>query len=261
MKIVNENIDLDGYFDRLIIATNRLLLIDYDGTVAPFRVERNKAGFYPGVRDALELILARNCRTVIVTGRSIKDLTALLDLEHVPEMWGCHGWERMLPDGTYIPPVLDDAVVKGLAEAARFVESENLAGRREEKPAGIALHWRGLDADSIDRLRKNVGAAWKSIAGSSGLRIHEFDGGLELRPDGRNKGDAVRLLLDDAAPGTVTAYMGDDATDEDAFRAIRSRGLGILVNSRLRRTEADLWLQPPDELLWFLHRWADACKE
>jgi trehalose-phosphatase len=261
MKILNPNIDLDGFFDHLPGAPDRLLLIDYDGTLAPFRIERNRAGFYPGVGEVLELILEGNCRMVIVTGRSIEDLTALLDLEGVPEMWGCHGWERMLPDGTYIPPALDETALKGLEEAGRWAMRENIEERCETKPAGVALHWRGLDDDLIDRLRKKVGEAWQTIASDAGLSVHEFDGGIELRPEGRNKGDAVRLLLDDSAPGTATAYLGDDATDEDAFRAIRSRGLGVLVNAQQRSTEADIWLQPPEELLWFLRRWADACKE
>ena len=54
------------------------------------------------------------------------------------------------------------------------------------------------------------------------------------------------------------AYLGDDLTDEDAFRAVATRGLGILVRQELRKTAAVAWLRPPEELLDFLHRWARA---
>jgi trehalose-6-phosphatase len=54
---------------------------------------------------------------------------------------------------------------------------------------------------------------------------------------------------------TAAAYLGDDATDEDAFKAIRGRGIGVLVRPQFRATAADFWLKPPEELLEFLERW------
>ncbi len=51
---------------------------------------------------------------------------------------------------------------------------------------------------------------------------------------------------------TAAAYLGDDTTDEDAFKAIHGRGIGVLVRPQFRATAADFWLQPPEELLDFL---------
>jgi trehalose-6-phosphatase len=51
------------------------------------------------------------------------------------------------------------------------------------------------------------------------------------------------------------AYLGDDLTDEDAFRALKGKGLSVLVRKESRTTEADCWLKPPDELLDFLKKW------
>lgn len=76
-----------------------------------------------------------------------------------------------------------------------------------------------------------------------------------MRIRGRNKGDAVRQVLQEAGPGTVCAYLGDDRTDEDAFQALEGRGLGVLVRPALRQTSADLWLVPPRELVAVLDRW------
>ena len=57
-------------------------------------------------------------------------------------------------------------------------------------------------------------------------------------------------------PDALLAYLGDDATDEEAFRALTDTGLGVLVHTVLRATDAGLWLAPPGELLEFLQRWA-----
>jgi trehalose 6-phosphate phosphatase len=62
-------------------------------------------------------------------------------------------------------------------------------------------------------------------------------------------------------PGTPTAYLGDDNTDEHAFQAVNGRGLSVLVRSGWRQTAAQLWLGPPDEVLGFLTRWLEACLE
>ncbi|NIP26121.1 MAG: trehalose-phosphatase, partial [Phycisphaerae bacterium] len=75
---------------------------------------------------------------------------------------------------------------------------------------------------------------------------------LELRVPGRDKGDAVGTILAEMNQDAVTAYLGDDLTDEDAFKAIKGKGIGILVREELRSTAADVWIRPPEELLTFL---------
>ncbi|MEA1990932.1 MAG: hypothetical protein U9N58_01855 [Thermodesulfobacteriota bacterium] len=81
---------------------NRALLLDYDGTLAPFRVERDKAVPYFGVRKILEKIIATGgCRGVVISGRSVEDLLPLLGLQIPPEIWGAHGKERFCADGAY----------------------------------------------------------------------------------------------------------------------------------------------------------------
>ena len=73
-----------------------------------------------------------------------------------------------------------------------------------------------------------------------------------------DKGDAVRTMLKETAPNVPVTYLGDDITDERAFRALSSRGLGILVRPNFRRSAAQAWLKPPEELHDFLSRWLAA---
>ena len=124
----------------------------------------------------------------------------------------------------------------------------------------MAIHWRGMDAEKAAALQATVQDAWMPLVGE-GLELHEFDGGLELRAAGRNKGDAVAQILREIDHDTIVAYAGDDRTDEDAFQALRDRGLTILVRPELRTTAATLWLQPPEELVRFLRTWLAADRE
>lgn len=258
MKILTPGIDLTAFLERLECSVSRLLMLDYDGTLSPYHIDRDAAVPYPGVSELLSKALASaDCRTVIVSGRSISDLVPLLGIEKGIEIWGCHGWERLDADGSYTGPDLNEQVSVVLEEAAKWAEAEGLAKRLEIKAACVALHWRGLDTDDADHLEKTVGDRWRKIAGGADIELHPFNGGIELRPAGMDKGIVVEKLI--AGSAESSAYLGDDMTDEDAFRAISGRGLGILVSPAPRDTAADVWLTPPEELLWFLERWIESC--
>lgn len=231
-------------------------MLDYDGTLAPFRVQPEKAIPYPGVRKILSNILkAQHTRVVLISGRWTKDLIPLLELDPLPEIWGSHGWERLRADGTYQIAKFDARALRGLAEADRWVEQEGLAKRCEHKPGCLALHWRALTPKKVQGIRSKAMTKWALLARDTGLTLSEFDGGVELRVPGRSKGHAVKTILSEMGDEAMAAYLGDDITDEDAFKAIKGRGFGILVREKYRPTAADLRLTPPKELLEFLSRW------
>ena len=215
-----------------------LLALDYDGTLAPFRVERDEARPPAEVRALLQrLTAATSTRVVIVSGRGIADLEALLDIEPLPEIYGVHGWEHRLADGSRADRALPPAVTRALdAEVARLGGGDG--GRIERKSAGLALHWRGLDAAAAAAVEARVGTRWRALAAREGFEVRAFDGGLELRRPGRDKGDVMRDLLASTPPGAAVAYLGDDETDEDAFRALDGRGLALLVAAEPRPTAA-----------------------
>jgi len=196
MKILREGLDLGAFFEELSTARERLLLLDYDGTLAPFTVGREKAFPYPGVPELLDRIIAGGrTRIVIISGRAIADLIPLMGFAKLPEIWGCHGWERRTAKGEYLPPDLTDALKKGLAEAVELAEDAGLADRMEHKPASVAMHWRGMPEGEVEGLRQRILSCWADIAQASELNIRTFDGGIELRPPGRDKGSAVAAVL------------------------------------------------------------------
>jgi trehalose-phosphatase len=129
----------------------------------------------------------------------------------------------------------------------------------EIKPGGIAVHWRGLPAAERALMEVKIRSLFASASEDHGLHLLPFDGGLELRAPGKNKGDAVSAILQESGSEVAAAYLGDDQTDENAFRAIKDRGIAILVRADPRPTVADIWLRPPEELGRFLRDWLTAC--
>lgn len=256
MKLLSDDFDPDTFFGRVAREPVRLLFLDFDGTLAPFRVDPARVRPYEGVPDRLERIRSGGTRLVVVSGRPAGEVRRLLSLEPAPEVWGTHGWERA-PRGAAPGPVeLPEDARLGLEEAADRIAAVG-GGRLERKPAALALHVRGEEAGAARRALSGAREAWAPVAERRGLHLRPFDGGLELRVPGRDKGYAVRTVLDEEEPGAA-AYLGDDDTDEDAFRAMRGRGAAVLVRGELRPTAADMWIRPPGELLDFLDRWAAA---
>ena len=126
----------------------------------------------------------------------------------------------------------------------------------ESKPMSVAVHVRGMEPERAVQVLEGVRDEWTSLSeGDPALVVHPFDGGLEFKVEGRNKGDAVRSILDEEPGDTPAAYLGDDLTDEDAFASLAERGLPVLVRNEYRPTRGRLWLRPPAELLEFLRRW------
>ncbi len=248
--------DIKEFFDFVAGAKKRALLLDYDGTLAPFTTARDQALPYPKVPEVLQKIIdSGRTRLILITGRWTEDLLRLLQLRTMPEIWGSHGWEKLRPDGTYEIGKLDETALQGLAEADAWAEREGLVGHVEHKPASLAIHWRGLSPHEVKKLQARVQEDLPPLAEKKGLRLLEFDGGIELRIPGRNKGFAVTTVLEQMGEQTAAAYLGDDYTDEDAFAAIRGAGLSVLVRKEFRPTGADLWIVPPEELLDFLAGW------
>ncbi len=262
MKVLNQDKDPSKFFESLKKSRNRALLLDYDGTLAPFVVKRDKAFPYPKVPAVLrDIIQVGDTRLVIITGRGLEDITSLLGLERTPEIWGSHGGERLLQDGTYQKASLPTTTSHGLESALRWMDKMGWNDYVEKKPLGVAIHWRGAEPGKVKKIQNGLLKVLPNFTVGTGLSIHAFDGGLELRPPEISKGEAVKTILSEMGGQAVAAYLGDDLTDEDAFSAVKkcaSRGIGVLVREKLRHTKADLWLRPPAELLDFLSRWHKA---
>lgn len=255
-------IEVEQFMNAVAQAPFSTLLLDYDGTLSPFCLNPQRAFPYPGVTALLQEIIANGrTRVVIITGRNALEVIPLLAVHPSPEIWGCHGLERLRPDGTYEAPPVKEPALRALADANRWISQQGLHNRVEFKTGAVAIHWRGLDEATVAATRSQILLGWLPIAQSTPMELLDFDGGIEMRMPGRDKGDAVRTILDEIGPQVPVAYLGDDTTDERAFLALGTRGLTVLVRPEWRKTAAAVWSRPPEGLLDFLTRWLQASCE
>jgi trehalose 6-phosphate phosphatase len=254
--------DVQHFFRDVAQVHQSALLMDYDGTLAPFQQNRHGALPYPEVTPLLKEIMATGrTRLVLMTGRCAHELIPLLDVFPHPEIWGTHGLERLRTDGSREMQPIDQYTLEALSAADEWVDGLKLHHLAEHKPGSLAVHWRGLTDAEAREVRGKVLLGWLSIADRACLRLEQFDGGVEMRMADPNKGDAVRTILTemdiDDAP---VAYLGNDESDENAFHILQNRGLCVPVRPQRRKTAANVWLCPPVQLLTFLRDWLAACR-
>ncbi len=252
---------LDAFFSTFAGGETPLLLLDYDGTLAPFRINRFQARPWAGARALLERIQSQGrTRMAIVTGRPAAEIAPLLGLQPALEVWGLHGAERLYPDGREELEAAPPTAQQKLDELRAFLRCDSLGGLFEDKPNAAVMHWRGVSPQKAKLIEKRTRRLFEPLAQLDGLNLLEFEAGLELRV-GRDKGGAVEAILEEAGADAPVAYLGDDLTDEAAFRAVNAvgaRGLSVLVRRERRESAAEVWLRPPGELREFLERWSVA---
>jgi len=256
---------LEDFFRGFARGTDAILLLDFDGTLAPFRLDRFTARPWAGVRELLTSIQhggaqALRTRIAVITGRPAGEIAPMLGLDPALEVWGLHGAERLYADGRRELEQGTPATMEKLGELRESLKRDSLGGLYEDKANGAVMHWRGASAQKARQIEARTRALFEPLTHMDGLRLLEFESGLELRV-GRDKGGAVEAILAEAATSGPVAYLGDDLTDEAAFRVVNAlgpRGLSVLVRRERRATEAQVWLRPPDELKEFLKRWLDA---
>ena len=254
----------EAFFATFVSHGNPLLLLDYDGTLAPFNVDRFQARPWAGVRDLLTRIQQQaTTRMVIVTGRSAYEIGPLLGIFPRPEIWGLHGAERLFPDGRRELQDAPPATREKLDMLRALLKRDSFGGLFEDKANAAVMHWRGTSPSKARLIERETRVLFEPLAGTNGLELLEFEEGVELRV-GRNKGGAVEAILCEADPESPVAYLGDDLTDEVAFRAVNRKGfnsLSVLVRSSYRDTVAELWLRPPAALRGFLECWLQAASK
>ncbi len=252
---------LDEFFAAVKRAARSVLLLDYDGSMAQFRVDRFRARPYAGVRELLSRIQSRSrTRMAIVTGRPAADIGRLLALDAPIEVWGLHGAERLHPDGSREMQEASPAAIGKLNEVREQLARDSFGGRFEDKPNAAVMHWRGISREKARRIEARTRTLFEPLARLDGLRLLDFEAGVELRV-GRDKGGAVEAILEETDREAPVAYLGDDLTDEAAFRVVNASGrpsLSVLMRPAWRETAADVWLRPPAGLRMFLERWAQA---
>ena len=231
-----------------------VLFVDYGGTLTPDKRDPDKAELSKKMRRALDKV-AKLMPVTIVSGRDVEDLCNRVDL---PELIyaGSHGLEIQgpgvhleLPDGI---DVLDD-LDKAMAELSKQL-AEFPGVRIERKRFAIVVHYEKedmLEAAYLEAIVEQVQMQLPRLRNIGGKKVFELLPNIDW-----NKGRAVKWLLAELeldGPDKLPLYIGDDVTDEDAFRTLRGMGIGVLVAKRRRPSMATYRVRDSDEVLKLLH--------
>ena len=234
------------FCQKLAVCRRAVLFFDYDGTLAPFVPDRDRALPYPGVREAFERLLSiKRCRTVLVSGRKALELQPLLQSRIPFEVWGAHGGEHLLPTGQFVQMQIPAKAQEGLALAADRIKHLLAEQEIERKPNCVAAHFSQMSPELASLNFSEVEDVWQAIADEFDLELLDFHEGLEIRVPGINKSRAIKNVLLEEPKDAVTAYIGDDVTDEDAFRELGNKSHTILIG-RSNRPSAAQWLLPAE---------------
>jgi trehalose-phosphatase len=210
------------------------------------------------VRELLTRIQQQGrTRMAIISGRPAHEIGPLLGIDPPLEVWGLHGAERLFPDGRSELQPEPEAAREKLKMLRALLKCDSFGGLFEDKANAAVMHWRGASVCMARHIEKRTRAMFEPLAGTGGLELLEFEAGVELRI-GRDKGGAVEAILGEADADAPVAYLGDDCTDEAAFRAVNQVGgqsLSVLVRNQWHDTAAGLWLRPPVELRGFFEDW------
>lgn len=213
--------------------TRILLFLDYDGTLVPIRKAPKLAVLRPSRRRLLER-LSHTAFVCIVSGRSLVDIRKLISINDIAYI-GNHGLEISYrgrrwthPEAKKIRPVLRDVLERIGRKAGDWpgllVEKKGLTG---------SIHYRRLAAPLPQKLRDitehEVGLRSRELILTEGKKVFEIRPNIEW-----DKGRGVRELIRwlDVDEPALRIYIGDDQTDEDAFRALRRNGITILVGNK-----------------------------
>ena len=193
----------------------------------------------------------------MITGRPAIEINQLLQLPSPVEVWGLHGAERLFIDGRRELQQVPPEALSKLDELRILLRADAFGGLFEDKPNAAVMHWRGHSPQRAKLIEQKTRALFEPAAQVKGLSLLPFESGIELRA-GRDKGGAVRAIVEQIGAGNPVAFLGDDLTDEPGFRAVNRMNtphISVLVRRALRETDAEVWLKPPEDLRWFLRQW------
>ncbi|XP_021752319.1 probable trehalose-phosphate phosphatase I [Chenopodium quinoa] len=269
LGLLNQPSALD-MFEQIIKASKGkqiVMFLDYDGTLSPIVEDPDRAFMSDAMRRTVRK-LGRYFPTAIVSGRcrdKVYNFVKLTELYYA----GSHGMDikgpakgskhvkksqavLFQPASEFLPMI--DEVYKTLLDKTKTI----LGAKVEHNKFCLSVHFRCVDEKKWNELSHEVRSVLKEYPK---LKLTQGRKVLEIRPTIKwDKGKALEFLLESLGLANCTdvfpVYIGDDRTDEDAFKVLRDRGqgFGILVSKIAKETNASYYLQEPSEVMNFLQR-------
>ena len=231
------------------------VFLDYDGTLTPIVSQPEDASLSDSMRQTLRELAARAPVVAILSGRDLDDVRRRVNIDSIVYA-GSHGFDIAGPDGLCRQMGTEFLSNLDTAEKELHKALDGISGARvERKRFSIAAHYRNVNENDVPKVEQavsEVATRDPTLRRINGKKVYE------LLPDvAWDKGKAALWLLEtlgleSRSRGIRPIYIGDDRTDEDAFRALEQRGIGILVSEQSQPTTASYSLKNPAEIERFL---------
>jgi len=236
-----------------------VFFFDYDGTLTPIAQRPDMAKLTSTARNNL-LQLSKKYHVALISGREKGDLIKQVN---IPDIFyaGNHGLDISGPGISMTFPEIEKylPIIENITLQLEQTLSTFPGIILEKKGMSVAVHYRMTPKENLPELKsllKNIiKGRSKYIRVLKGKKVFEFLPNIEW-----NKGKAIIWIMNILKLSWVeyrVFYLGDDTTDEDAFRVLRTRGTGILISEKPRKSSADFRLSSPEEVKkWiqnFLH--------
>lgn len=236
------------------------LLLDFDGTLAPFAQKPSLASLPYRTRRVLNsLALCPRVRICVISGKSLVDIKQMVGIEGIYYA-GNHGLEVQGFSVDFTHPKAQAAITdmkrvsKTLAVRLKGIPGVIV----EDKSLTASVHYRMSDiGDELAILERVV----RVLRGEKKLMLKRGKKVLEIRPKLRwGKGEASWMIINSLDRGCLPIYVGDDQTDEEAFQTLET-GWTVVVSEEGCKTLAKYYLNSQEEVLAFLQRLYDTiCK-
>jgi len=226
--------DFEAWLGRFLSGHHLALFLDYDGTLTPLRRHPNEATLGSAMRKAIAACTRRSDTDVaIVSGRALTDITKIFGLPNLTYV-GNHGLEIEGPElEPFFHPDLEH-YQKRLGDLIEALQTVCVPGAWvEEKRGSLTFHYREADAGQHEGLAREA----QTRIQTAGFQARAAHCAVEARPPvGWDKGHAVLHVLRTAygpswSENVRTIYVGDDETDEDAFRVLSGLGISFRIGS------------------------------
>jgi trehalose 6-phosphate phosphatase len=225
-EAVREALDAGGHL---------LVLADFDGTLVPIAPEPARVRLDHEVGDCLRTLgRSERVRAGIVSGRGLADLRERVGVDGLIYA-GCHGLEVEGPEIAWLHPTAANLRPRlaQIADALRTMVGAIPGALVEPKGLAVALHYRNTNREAVGRLEAALGRVLGRDERLTLLRGKEV---FEVLPDvGWGKGECALWIRDtlfrDAAAAATMLYVGDDETDELAFRVLDGKAITVRVGS------------------------------
>ncbi|NQT89643.1 MAG: trehalose-phosphatase [Candidatus Omnitrophica bacterium] len=257
MKALRNN--LTNILQKIRRSPHILLFLDYDGTLTPIVKRPDMAQLSTGTRALLRsLSKDKDVSLSVVSGRPLNQIKRLIGLKNIYYA-GNHGLEIeaggkviLMPEAKKVRLIIK-RLKKSLSARLKTISNYEI----EDKGPILSVHYRRVNGADVRLLkeifRRETAAYIKSgkISVSKGKKV------LEIRPPlGWNKGDYCRYLLKklkgSGKNSPLAVYIGDDVTDEDAFKVLRRKGITLFVRGEKRSSCAEYYVDSPGAVKAFL---------